>query len=312
MGLLDRVFGKRGSGGSGETPQDQMLDDLREPAIWLARVEGVTTKSRLGGLPSLPGGIDWPRQTQSGTPLHFLAQIDLSELPATPLDASIDDARLPSSGMLFFFADIEEEMLWEDYGGPEAATRVIYARKPGPERDPPADMPEVGHAWGEVSGTYSRGIKVFPGCSVKAHVIDTFAGDFEGDVSERADELSIASIERAIGRPLPALDRGSERDAIDRHSAAWLESRDAKGAPIPGRRELHFMHHQMLGVATNVQGTAEGAREAGHVLLLQLDSDWGVDRYFMFCDMGMAQFWIKPEDLAAGRFDRAWGTTEGG
>ncbi|MGW8206318.1 MAG: DUF1963 domain-containing protein [Hyphomicrobiaceae bacterium] len=31
-----------------------------------------------------------------------------------------------------------------------------------------------------------------------------------------------------------------------------------------------------------------------------------------FCDMGIAQFWIRPEDLAAGRFEYAWGTTEGG
>jgi hypothetical protein len=33
---------------------------------------------------------------------------------------------------------------------------------------------------------------------------------------------------------------------------------------------------------------------------------------FIFCDMGAAQFWIKPVDLAAGRFDKAWGTTAGG
>jgi hypothetical protein len=29
-------------------------------------------------------------------------------------------------------------------------------------------------------------------------------------------------------------------------------------------------------------------------------------------DMGAAQFWIEPADLAQGRFDKAWGTTEGG
>jgi uncharacterized protein YwqG len=32
----------------------------------------------------------------------------------------------------------------------------------------------------------------------------------------------------------------------------------------------------------------------------------------MFCDMGAAQFWINPIDLAASRFHKAWGTTEGG
>lgn len=32
----------------------------------------------------------------------------------------------------------------------------------------------------------------------------------------------------------------------------------------------------------------------------------------MFCDVGVAQFWIRPEDLAAKRFEKAWATTEGG
>jgi hypothetical protein len=33
---------------------------------------------------------------------------------------------------------------------------------------------------------------------------------------------------------------------------------------------------------------------------------------FQFCDYGIMQFWIKPEDLAARRFDRCYATTEGG
>jgi uncharacterized protein YwqG len=45
--------------------------------------------------------------------------------------------------------------------------------------------------------------------------------------------------------------------------------------------------------------------------LLQIDSDTSLHPEFMFCDMGAAQFWIEPADLAKGRFDKAWGTTEG-
>jgi uncharacterized protein YwqG len=45
--------------------------------------------------------------------------------------------------------------------------------------------------------------------------------------------------------------------------------------------------------------------------LLQIDSDTSLHPEFMFCDMGAAQFWIEPADLAMGRFDKAWGTTEG-
>ncbi len=90
MSILNREFGKRSAGSSGKSPQDQKLDDLRELAIWLARTQGLRTKSRLGGL--------------------------------------------PSHGMLFFFADIEEEMLWgfEDRGDQCAATRVNLPRRRGP------------------------------------------------------------------------------------------------------------------------------------------------------------------------------------
>ncbi len=68
----------------------------------------------------------------------------------------------------------------------------------------------------------------------------------------------------------------------------------------------------LLGAGKSIQGTAEEARADGTILLLQIDSDLSVHEHFMFCDMGVAQFWVKPDDLAAGRFDKAWGTTEGG
>jgi uncharacterized protein YwqG len=68
----------------------------------------------------------------------------------------------------------------------------------------------------------------------------------------------------------------------------------------------------MLGVGKNIQGTAESACAEGTILLMQIDSDESVHEEFKFCDAGAAQFWINPIDLAAGRFDKAWGTTEGG
>ena len=69
--------------------------------------------------------------------------------------------------------------------------------------------------------------------------------------------------------------------------------------------------HQMLGVASNIQGTAAELQAAGTILLLQIDSDTSLHQEFMFCDMGVSQFWNEPADLAKGRFYKAWGTTEG-
>jgi uncharacterized protein YwqG len=101
------------------------LNRQRETAIWFRReADGNISLTKLGGLPTLPLGIEWPRQRQSSSPLHFLAQIDLSRLPSTPLNGAPNAPTLPKSGVLFFFADMVEEMLWNDNGGPFATTRV--------------------------------------------------------------------------------------------------------------------------------------------------------------------------------------------
>lgn len=46
------------------------------------------------------------------------------------------------------------------------------------------------------------------------------------------------------------------------------------------------------------------------VRLAQFDSDYGLG--MMFCDVGIVDFWIDTNDLAAGRWDRAWAATAGG
>jgi uncharacterized protein YwqG len=108
----------------------------------------------------------------------------------------------------------------------------------------------------------------------------------------------IASIEKAIG-PLPVFTGPGSWDAV------------AAAKPREYIDELNALY-QMLGVATDIQGTAGELQAAGTILLLQIDSDKSLHQRFMFCDMGAAQFWIEPADLANGRLDKAWGTTEGG
>jgi uncharacterized protein YwqG len=273
----------------------------RQPAIWFRRREdGKSSLTKLGGRPALPPDIEWPRHGQAGTPLHFLAQIDLSSLPETPLHNAPEAPRLPKLGLLYFFADMVEEMLWGENGGPLATTRVIFAKQAGPERAPPDDTPEILHAFGERAGGYKTGIIEYPPMALEPHVIDTF--DEEADPDATA---LVASIEKTIG-PLPVFTGPDSRNAIE--AAKPREYIQELG----GLRELDLSLHQMLGVATNIQGTAAELQAAGTVLLLQIDSDTSLHQEFMFCDMGAAQFWIEPADLARGSFHKAWGTTEGG
>ncbi|SHK61056.1 protein of unknown function [Bradyrhizobium lablabi] len=291
------------------------IDKQREPAIWFRRQPGKASLSKLGGLPSLPSKIEWPRQRQTGTPLHFLVQVDLSQMPPTPLDGGANAPKLPGTGLLFFFADMVEEMLWNENGGPFATTRVIFTNRAGPQRPVPDDIPEILHGFGQRAGGYQTGMSAYPEAALEPHVIDTFGGvnphaDTRDTYSAAAQAAMVASIERAIG-PLPLFKGPGSWDAIKAaNPREYIEETRFQNGVV--RRKLHCPLHQMLGIGKDIQGTAESAHADGTVLLLQMDSDTLVHKHFMFCDMGVAQFWIEPADLAEEGFDRAWGTTEGG
>jgi hypothetical protein len=248
----------------------------------------------------LPADIEWPRHGQAGTPLHFLAQIDLSTLPRTPLRNAPEQQAFPKRGVLFFFADMVEEMLWGKNGDPFATTRVIWSERAAPKRTPPDDIPEILHAFGERAGGFRTGIVEYPPLAVEPHVIDTFDEADDPDAAKL-----VASIESAIG-PLAVFAGPGSWNAI-----AAAQPREYIHE-LNGRRDLNLSLHQMLGVATNIQGTAAQLQAIGTILLLQIDSDISLHKDFMFCDMGAAQFWIEPADLAKRRFYKAWGTTEGG
>lgn len=296
--------------------QPDELGRRREAAIWLRRLpDGTASLTRLGGLPTLPPGMEWPRHGESGTPLHFLAQIDLSRLPPTPLDGAAGAPALPRTGLLFFFADMVEEILWGDNGGPFATTRVVFADRAGAERAPPDDIPDILHGFGEKAGGHGTGISVYPPVALEPHAIDTFLGmdrypDSTDPHPPPAQAAMIASIEKVIG-PIPVFRGPAPLDVVEAAKPReYIEEYPRYDGGL--RLDLRFPRHQMLGIGKDIQGTAEGAHADGAILLLQLDTDWSVHDHFQFCDMGVAQFWIRPADLAACRFDRAWGTTEGG
>lgn len=120
---------------------DMLLERFRASAIMLHRpyppIGFSFTRSRIGGLPNLPDNIEWPIGKNgfgNPVPMHFLAQIDCSELPEI-------DADMPTSGMIFFFGVDDEEQTWCDY--PVDSVRVIYCEFVAPDQDvrkPPANL----------------------------------------------------------------------------------------------------------------------------------------------------------------------------
>ena len=179
-------------------------------------------------------------------------------------------------------------MLWEEDDRPDDHTRVLYA--PGDARSlapakVPRDLPQIGHEGFDRAGGYAEGKTLYDQLAVKiveVPVIDGFAviettspGTLRKMVFERQDDVARAAA-REAGVPV-----------------------DNAGS---GRVPAHMIGGPKWETPNPTSG--EGAK------LLQLDSDRR--NGFMFCDAGIVDFWIDPQDLADRRFDRAWGATAGG
>ena len=121
---------------------EALLDRYRRPAILLHRpfppTRATKGNSRFGGVPTLPAELEWPR-TGAGRPLHFLLQVDCSELPP--------GSELPERGTLFFFGNQDPDHEWGMTGDPRDDFRVMWAPQATAETPPyesPADLPMLG------------------------------------------------------------------------------------------------------------------------------------------------------------------------
>ncbi len=145
-GLFNRLMARLG-GANSRTPERASVD--ARPAVLTGGVPGILAQpaypfpeprplSRLGGCPTLPDSIDWPKG-DDGIPLHFLAQVDCAELPANRL--------LPASGTLFFFARIDDTMNWADGQADQDHIRVLHAPASAQSRDFPESLPPLEGGW---------------------------------------------------------------------------------------------------------------------------------------------------------------------
>lgn len=75
----------------------------------------------------------------------------------------------------------------------------------------------------------------------------------------------------------------------------------------PWRQPYDRGHHQMFGCPDSVQVAAEENEDSRLLLQLQCDDIAG----FHWGDAGVLQYWIRPADLEAGRWDRVYMTFEG-
>jgi len=115
------------------------LEGVLEPSVRVIvkKGGGALGSSRLGGLPDLPEGSEWPRV--DGVPLMFAAQLRLDELSDFTLSPP-----LPERGMLAFFFD--GMLTGFEAGETPDRCRVLFTEAPTSALErltPPDDVPSV-------------------------------------------------------------------------------------------------------------------------------------------------------------------------
>jgi hypothetical protein len=285
----------------------QWLDERRMPALWFDTVAAARSKSRLGGLPSLPEGVDWPVHHDTRRPLHFMFQVDLSALPPTPLPGCPFSAMLPREGMLFFFFNYaeywEEEFDARGKDGLLKQARVIYGETAGADRAAPDALPMIGYNPETLECRWERQETSLPEQPLRAYVIDSFWGE-----SEIVDGKSV--------RPFVRTESGGAED-----EAAKFESLvKATGEPpvvypeweaVPYPPPSYYTYEQTNDNFGEIE-TSRINRMAGLQMFGADGFNGGYrpnqDRGALLAELpledGSLQFWMKAADLKAGRFDR--------
>ena len=117
-----------------------------------------SSRSWLGGLPSMPNEVDWPigvnpeEPNLGPIPLHFIAQICCADLPPETWGGLG-----PREGWMLLFAN-EQTYLNED----GQSARIIYTKELGQERSPPAGIGPISAyrseymGWRNSTTTYPR------------------------------------------------------------------------------------------------------------------------------------------------------------
>jgi uncharacterized protein YwqG len=238
--------------------------------------DGETTLSKLGGLPEVSVDFEWP--TWKGKPLAFLAQIDLSGIPAIN---SLSE--LPRKGLLYFFYE-QEQSTWgfdpEDLG----SWRVIYyAGSDDLKRATPPNGLPSNFIFREKMLEF-RSVQSLP--SLERLGVDL--GTVEDRIFDLWEELQIEALGGEPGHQIGGLPDPVQIDAMELECqlvSNGLYCGDPSGYEDPRAAELG-------------KGAAEWK------LLLQIDSD--DDSGMMWGDGGRLYFWIRTADLSAADFSKVW------
>jgi hypothetical protein len=258
--------------------------ELLRPAVRLRRAEaGEHVVGQLGGSPTLPDGLPWP-QSEAGRPLGFVAGIDLGRVPVASLDVP-----LPAAGtLLFFYRDPSED----PYGEP------FWISDPVPEMLPPAAAVVFVPAGTVTTARTEPGSAVYPEVRLAAELITTGPDWDHPALRSAVAELPDADREFMADPFKCDPFRVEMGDQLDRP----LHYVGGFARPVQGPVEVEVAQ-QRLGGRVSYTDPALYDEARKWASLMQIDSD--DDAEMMWGDCGSLYWVMRPEDIAAGRFEAA-------
>jgi uncharacterized protein YwqG len=272
--VLDRLID-----GHGLTNQAKVIRKLARPAVLLRTKEPPEMKtalgaSKIGGKPDLPSATPWPVYSD-GKPLAFLAQLNLAEIAkvGSPIKG------LPSDGLLSLFS----AWGWVEDG----------------DMDP--EVPETG--WDEQTG-WTVVLHTPSGESLERRKAPRGVNSFKAAILDLIPILSLPN--HAIEPSVSELDWTEDQfDAFDMMQMSFrcVQMKHWQGYGSES-------HHQLGGYAKFQQQYPEELLDTGRAMLLQI----GTDHHPEMCwgDGGELTFYADAKAMAKGRFERLWGTCQGG
>ncbi len=247
-------------------------------------------RSKIGGVPHLPAGFQWPRYAAEGydgewasRPLSFLAQIDLRDISG--LDR---ENLLPARGHLYFFYEVISQK-WGFEPEDEGCARVYYFDVPVQElcqTEFPDDLEEEAQV--PLSALSFQGMDELPSyeefCELTNENLDW--EHYEETANAIMEPLDCAPEERCKLLGYGELIQGSMLEECARVTAGL-----SCGSPED---------YQNI---SEEQKAAISQDKSNWILLAQFGT---LSEEIMFGDCGCIYFYIRKDDLAAHRFDRAW------
>lgn len=270
-----------------QEPYKQHLIDEITPSIRLKTKDGRPDKpgvTKLGGIPDLPVGQEWPSRRANQEPYSFLAQVNLAEIH--PFDLN---GQLPLSGLLYFFFNVESG----DDG------KVLFAAEPAELYTPavPEALRPKEKSFFQKLFTGSTPLRMFKECPVDIFT-EYHIPSWDSLRMERICKMTGTDIQ-----PVNAFIDEESQEAFWDEGESEMTSNHHFLGPYNGiQNEFHE-----LSITNSLKTVEElSVTEINEILkwklLFQLDSDKLTG--FSWADWGRLYFFIHETDLQKRDFSR--------